>query len=390
MVLLDETQSGANMDAIIRPVVLFDSGDPSSLFSSTWPNPNDISAMSSKQGGKAKPLKQPKVEKKDYDEVDMANIQKKKDEEKSRWIFEEVKIRCSISFESVRFWKLILVELQMARSSQVPKFGKWDDGDDVPYTAYFDNATKAKLNQRRCSCEEANRVSIAPRCPGNAWGDSNGIKSAKSRGQQASRPKHAQEDLGLEDGNMKKHVDSPLDHQSIGRVSFNSPRHQRQANSPHHQREGNNTTSNSSKRTTRNGVGSDCSIENSPLHPRQHPRTEAKTAVPSSPLRERRGSGSPKGGSHDGLAPSTPGRSRQRSVPRGNESPDRSATVPKFGDWDESDPTSSENYSGIFTRVREERQSEDGSLRVGTNVSSATSRKRSENSKRCGCFPWGK
>ncbi|KAK4590637.1 hypothetical protein RGQ29_020981 [Quercus rubra] len=39
--------------------------------------------MSSKQGGKAKPLKQPKSEKKDYDEVDMANIQKKKEEEKA-------------------------------------------------------------------------------------------------------------------------------------------------------------------------------------------------------------------------------------------------------------------------------------------------------------------
>ncbi|XP_022980362.1 uncharacterized protein LOC111479753 isoform X1 [Cucurbita maxima] len=305
----------------------------------------------------------------------------------------------------------------MKRSSQVPKFGKWDDGDDVPYTAYFDNATKAKLVRLNMNDPSLDQVEIlgtvrsnyeqhrikegvlvrrqtesplhhdAPEMPGR---DSNGIKSTKSQGQQASRPKHAQEDLSLEDGNMKKHLDSPLDHQSLGRVSFNSPRHQRQAISPHHQREGNNMTSNSSKRTTRNGVGSDCSIENSPLHPRQHLRTEAKTAVPSSPLRERRGSGSPKGGSHDGLAPSTPGRSRQRSVPRGNESPDRSATVPKFGDWDESDPTSSENYSGIFTRVREERQSEDGSLRVGTNVSSATSRNQSENSKRCGCFPWGK
>ncbi|KAL3840897.1 hypothetical protein ACJIZ3_025488 [Penstemon smallii] len=39
--------------------------------------------MSSKQGGKAKPLKQPKAEKKDYDEIDKANIQKKKDEEKA-------------------------------------------------------------------------------------------------------------------------------------------------------------------------------------------------------------------------------------------------------------------------------------------------------------------
>ncbi|KAL3631885.1 hypothetical protein CASFOL_024869 [Castilleja foliolosa] len=35
------------------------------------------------QGGKAKPLKQPKADKKEYDEIDMANIQKKKDEEKA-------------------------------------------------------------------------------------------------------------------------------------------------------------------------------------------------------------------------------------------------------------------------------------------------------------------
>ena len=39
--------------------------------------------MSTKQGGKAKPLKKPKSDKKDYDEVDMANIQKKKEEEKA-------------------------------------------------------------------------------------------------------------------------------------------------------------------------------------------------------------------------------------------------------------------------------------------------------------------
>ncbi|KAM5584903.1 hypothetical protein ABKV19_004329 [Rosa sericea] len=39
--------------------------------------------MSSKQGGKAKPLKQPKAEKKEYDEDDLAKLQKKKDEEKA-------------------------------------------------------------------------------------------------------------------------------------------------------------------------------------------------------------------------------------------------------------------------------------------------------------------
>ncbi|KAK1315604.1 hypothetical protein QJS10_CPA05g01344 [Acorus calamus] len=39
--------------------------------------------MSSKQGGKAKPLKQPKVDKKEYDENDLENIKKKKEEEKA-------------------------------------------------------------------------------------------------------------------------------------------------------------------------------------------------------------------------------------------------------------------------------------------------------------------
>ncbi|RZC00684.1 hypothetical protein D0Y65_016499, partial [Glycine soja] len=34
-------------------------------------------------GGKAKPLKKPKSDKKDYDEIDVANIQKKKEEEKA-------------------------------------------------------------------------------------------------------------------------------------------------------------------------------------------------------------------------------------------------------------------------------------------------------------------
>ncbi|KAF5739140.1 hypothetical protein HS088_TW12G00340 [Tripterygium wilfordii] len=35
------------------------------------------------RGGKLKPLKQPKGDKKEYDEIDIANIQKKKEEEKA-------------------------------------------------------------------------------------------------------------------------------------------------------------------------------------------------------------------------------------------------------------------------------------------------------------------
>ncbi|KAI5061510.1 hypothetical protein GOP47_0024015 [Adiantum capillus-veneris] len=39
--------------------------------------------MSSKQGGKAKPLKAPKADKKEYDENEKAFLQKKKEEEKA-------------------------------------------------------------------------------------------------------------------------------------------------------------------------------------------------------------------------------------------------------------------------------------------------------------------
>ena len=36
--------------------------------------------------------------------------------------------------------------------------------------------------------------------------------------------------------------------------------------------------------------------------------------------------------------------------------PDKGAAVPKFGDWDENNPSSADGYTHIFNKVREERQ----------------------------------
>lgn len=36
---------------------------------------------------------------------------------------------------------------------------------------------------------------------------------------------------------------------------------------------------------------------------------------------------------------------------------DHGPAVPKFGDWDESDPASAEEYTQVFEKVREEKQS---------------------------------
>lgn len=36
--------------------------------------------------------------------------------------------------------------------------------------------------------------------------------------------------------------------------------------------------------------------------------------------------------------------------------PDKGAAVPKFGEWDEGNPSSAESYTHIFNKVREEKQ----------------------------------
>lgn len=84
--------------------------------------------------------------------------------------------------------------------------------------------------------------------------------------------------------------------------------------SPHH-RYGGLSGGATPKRASQQSVGPDRSIEHSPLHSHSHGRTGGKGGVVSSPSWERKASSE---GSH-GLAPSTPGRSRLRSVTKGDD-----------------------------------------------------------------------
>lgn len=63
--------------------------------------------------------------------------------------------------------------------------------------------------------------------------------------------------------------------------------------------------------------------------------------------------------------------------------PDQSASIPKFGDWNEADPASSDGYSQIFGKYLEERQSGVRNAAVPTETSYANIQKhpRNENSK---------
>ncbi|KAK1259656.1 RPM1-interacting protein 4 [Acorus gramineus] len=200
----------------------------------------------------------------------------------------------------------------------VPKFGNWDSGENVPYTEYFDNARKGRTGGRITNPNDPQQN------PDAFSEDVPPVQAPPFRtGQEGppSRPKDERR-LSKEESDSKQSMDPPLRHQ---------------------------------KKDRRMSDGSERSLEQSPLHPHLQAKSGSRGGV-SSPSWERKGSNE---GGH-GYGSSTPGRSRLR--PRGDETPDRGAAVPKFGDWDETNPSSADGYTHIFNKVREEKQS--GSAKV--------------------------
>lgn len=310
----------------------------------------------------------------------------------------------------------------MAQQTQVPKIGNWESVGDVPYTEYFDNARKNKkggkmnpddpqdnLNAEMKSEREPEATmpkyvrynsrengemirsgdpdamsqksatgSPHQRQGGSKYGSNRSDLDAP-RGTDMQKPRHEQQ-RSREEGDLRRSTDSPL---------RNEPKNQRTPHdSPHHRSTG-MSAGDTPKKVGRQNVGSDRSIEHSPLHPHSQVRIGGRGSGFSSPSWERKG---PLEGGQ-GMAPSTPGRSRLRSVTRGDETPDDSPTVPKFGDWDDNDPASAEGFSHIFNLVREEKQSGAGrvpSMPNETSNSNGQKKIGTENSKGCLCFPWGR
>ncbi|XP_017224238.1 RPM1-interacting protein 4-like [Daucus carota subsp. sativus] len=293
----------------------------------------------------------------------------------------------------------------MTQRTEVPKFGNWESEDEVPYTTYFDNARKGNSGaQMSPDAPEANtdtllnekqssKVPISQKEEGNLPAiktgtnlssqqrhgvvrSANKSESESPKDPDASRPRHERRPSHGE-GDLKKSNDSSLRHESESRKAVNSA---------HHGHGGISTDS--PRRVSRQNVGSDRSVEQSPLHPNHQTRLGNKNSGVSSPSWERK---STLDSSH-GL-PSTPGRSRLRSVTRGDDTPDDSPAVPKFGDWDESDPTSGEGYTQVFDRVREEKQSGTGKVPIMPTESSYSNGQKqygNDSPKGCLCFPWGK
>ncbi|XP_073140136.1 RPM1-interacting protein 4 isoform X2 [Henckelia pumila] len=121
-------------------------------------------------------------------------------------------------------------------------------------------------------------------------------------------------------------------------------------------------------------AGSDQSFERSPLH--QQAKVGGRVGGPQGW----------EGKNYEG-SQGTAGKSRMRQANLGDDSPDKGAAVPRFGEW-ENDPQSAENFTDIFQKVREERNAGPGNVSTTPRHSSYPTRGQPSNQpKRC-CCPW--
>lgn len=237
----------------------------------------------------------------------------------------------------------------MEQRSQVPEFGNWES-EEVPYTTYFDNARKGKKSDqiyqidppdsveaeskdqkvseakmpkhKRHSSREEGELRRSTGSP-NVTSHKPAIDSSQKRHNPAQsgsdksepealnapevlRPRHDRRP-SREEGDMRRLTDSPLRHETAGRRNS--------SNSPHH-RYGGSSAGDTPRRLARHSIGSDRSTDHSPLHPHSQARVGGKSIGISSPSWERKATSD----GSNGLAPSTPGRSRLRSVTRGDDS----------------------------------------------------------------------
>lgn len=225
----------------------------------------------------------------------------------------------------------------MAQRSHIPKFGSWD-GDNVPYTAYFESARKDKgsgVKMMNPNDPEENPEAFmfaGGGATGNDGDNSDKVILAK---------KHQVEE-------WKPVFPKTADRQkNVSRKSMTSESSSYKTNSDYSQQSNN-----------------------------RHARSEQKNSSS-----ERSNS----------FCPPSPGPTRPRNGynPADNIASQRSASVPIFGAWDERDPKSGDGFTVIFEKVKEEKQIAAAKFppvpQQPTNFSNSYNKKETR-AKKCCCF----
>ncbi|CAA2959697.1 RPM1-interacting 4-like isoform X2 [Olea europaea subsp. europaea] len=253
--------------------------------------------------------------------------------------------------------------------SNVPTFGNWENqGNDVPYTVYFDKARKNKggkmINPNDPQENPDMFRNFAP-APTSASPSKPRTRREKPVGMGAVGPTTNRR-MSSED-DYRKFTNSPARSEILGQKTANESTQQNYGGRG--MRYG---------RPARSSAGSEYSIDRSPLHPYYHAKIVEG------------GSGSPaqEGKNSYNTSHGNTGRSRLKPA-RAVESPDRGASVPRFGEWNDSDPKSAENFTGIFNKVREEKHPGPGIVSTTPKQPSfvAQNHQSEEKPKKC-CFPW--
>ncbi|KAJ8775366.1 hypothetical protein K2173_023131 [Erythroxylum novogranatense] len=217
--------------------------------------------------------------------------------------------------------------------SHVPKFGNWEK-DNVPYTAYFETARQGKASPRMNPNDpEDNSVLFVH------------VRSC-SKPETKPEPEHEYSFFNQSPVHPKYHQRTYAD------ISYNE-----------------DTTYLSDQPKSvlqRNGrfcqnnpdLGKSPGSVKSIIRSSEPERKKKKGLVPGD-------DNDPDRFSSPGKSPSTKSpyvrRRRSRASPHATDTPDSlrpsSPPVPKFGSWDDTDPTSGDVYTQIFNRVKEEKAS---------------------------------
>ncbi|XVE72733.1 hypothetical protein DITRI_Ditri11bG0062400 [Diplodiscus trichospermus] len=190
----------------------------------------------------------------------------------------------------------------MAQRSHVPRFGNWDSEENVPYTAYFDKAREGRSggkivnpNDPQASPDLHHDYAAPTRVPP--------ASRAKPEVDEAvgHRPARRTHERGRsrEEGDFRQYADSPARHDNLNRRASGDSTPSRYGRGV--------SSGEGPKRPSRTSIGSENSIDKSPLH---HQARVTGRGNMASPAWEGK---NPYDSSHG-----TPGRSRMR--PRGDES----------------------------------------------------------------------
>lgn len=242
----------------------------------------------------------------------------------------------------------------------VPKFGNWEASSTVPYTEYFE---KARRGRRRTNPNEPNQNP-------EAHADEAQPVHTPPVGAERSLGGPELRDVRLtrrEGGDFRPTIEPSVLNEAMKRKPLTDPPHQR-----HGDRGSYNDLH---RRPDRINAG-----VQSPLHPNYQAKSGSKFGTHASSL-ERKVLSEVKG-----PAPITQGRSSKNPRGQGYESPEKDLAVPRFGEWDEHNPSSGDNYTGIFNKLRENRASP-GADNVPSYPNGRQRNSGSKN-KKCSCLSW--